>query len=129
MESSGTESLIPEPPLVVLANCFLIAFAADAGISLLHDLLRGVGVPPGLAELRTLVAVSVLVASPIYFVWLALSPRLPKSVFLPPVLFCGWWVFGGFPVSLCIRERDVTNLRLLVDVAPEFEAVAHSANG
>ena len=100
MESSGTESLIREPPLVVLANCFLIAFAADAGISLLHDLLRGVGVPPGLAELRTLVAVSVLVASPIYFVWMALSPRLPKSVFLPPVLFCGWWVVGGFPVSL-----------------------------
>jgi len=96
---------IPESPLLVLANCFLIAFAVDAGVSLLHELLRGVGVPPGLAALRMLVAYAVLAASPVVFVWMALSPRLPKAVFLPPLLFCGWWAFGAFPVPLVAESQ------------------------
>jgi hypothetical protein len=62
--------------------------------------LRGVGVPPGFDELRSLVAYTVLFASPLYFLWMVLSPRLPKAVFLAPLLFCAWWAVGAFPVPL-----------------------------
>lgn len=115
------------------ANFYLFAYAVDAGVSLLHDLLRGVGVPPGIPELRNLIAALVVAASLLLFVWMALSPRWPKRVFLPPVLFVFWWIFGGFPMPLLADSpTELATMGSVIQVgvaAAAFLAVRHRTGG
>ena len=119
--------------VAAFANFYLFAFALDAGVSLLHDLLRGVGVPPGLPELRNAFAAVVIVASLPLFAMLGFSSRLPKRVFLPPLFFVFWWVFGGFPLPLLADSMvEFATMGSVIQVAiaaASILAVRHHTGG
>jgi hypothetical protein len=84
-----------------LGRFFLVVFTADAGLSFLDFALK-TGGSPGLAGLRAGLATLAVAGALWVWVALALSPRLPKRVFLPPVLFCVWWSFGAAPLPLLL---------------------------
>src|SRR5262249_9675835 len=91
--------------LVVFAtNAFLIAFAADAVLSLLAD---GTGMAPdAFLGVRTTVG---LIAS--FFGIVALFavifvPQLPKSVLVPPLVIILWEVFGAPPFAWSFTDRS-----------------------
>lgn len=94
-----------------IGNAFLALFAIDAGLSVLDELLKSAGFE-GLAPLRQVAALTVLVASPALYLLVAASRRLPAAVFLPPIFLGAWLNLGAAPLYLAIR--DPANLALAV---------------
>jgi len=86
--------------LVSGGNAFVLAYAADAAISIADTLLSlGAGVT-ALGPLRNVVAMAVVLAALVGLVVLAATPRLPFSVFGPLVLSALWFLIGAPPLGL-----------------------------
>jgi hypothetical protein len=85
--------------LLVAANSFVVAYALDAAISVLETVVRSGMGPTLLGPLRDFVAHVVVVASFAGLPLLALTPRLPLSVFLPLILSALWFLIGTPPVA------------------------------
>jgi hypothetical protein len=81
-------------------NAFLILFLVDALLSVLDDQLKLWAGAEMLGPLREAVALLVFLAAfPMYWL-LAVTPRLPKSVFLPLTLFFAWITLGAMPLPI-----------------------------
>lgn len=88
----------PFKVILALANGYLVAFAADALLSLFDDSLRFAGVSI-LEGIRNAVASWVVCASYLMAVLLVFIPRLPKLLLLPPVFFALWADLGAPPLG------------------------------
>ena len=85
--------------MIAFGNSWLLAFAVSALVAVLD---AWVGDSQLLAALRGALFGMVFVTSPVLYLAL-LSPQLPKSVFLPPLLFLVFSVCGGMPLPLWVR--------------------------
>jgi hypothetical protein len=84
-------------PLQTLCKTYLLLFAVDAVLTV----LVGLGLTP-LAGLQFSFALLVLLGG--FGIWVALAstPRLPLSVFVPPLLFTLWGNVGAMPLPLWV---------------------------
>jgi len=83
------------------ANCYLVLFWIDAGLSLLDELLKASAIPVQLTPLaatRTFVAYLVIALSLVVFSLLGIDRRLPKRIFLPPTLYAMWCSLALWPL-------------------------------
>jgi len=85
----------------VFANLFLILFLVDGGISIFDELLSLFSLGTALPGLRNFFASVVIVMSVPIYLCLGIDKRLPKRVFLPPILYIFWcaiatWFFPSF---------------------------------
>lgn len=80
-------------PIVVrvVTNVFWLAFLADGLISLIDEAFLGGGASSALYGLRATVATVVVLASLGVALMVSLTPRAPKRVLVPLLLFT-WWV-------------------------------------
>ena len=83
-----------------LANAFLVLFGLDAGLSLADELISISGGAHPLGGPRNFVAGATLLVGMAVYVALGITPRLPKSIFVPTVLFLVWAGLGGLPLTL-----------------------------
>jgi len=91
-----------------LANLYLIAFAGDALLSCADDALRALaGEHPALHMARTFVGLALLLASMLMPLLLLFVPHLPKLVFLPPIAFTLFFLFGTRFVPFSIAWLSV----------------------
>jgi hypothetical protein len=102
--------------VIAFGNSWLLAFALSALAAVLD---AWVGDSLLLAAVRGALFGAVFVTAPVLYLAL-LSPLLPKSVFLPPLLFLVFSVCGGMPLPLWVRFSDldlgVSSLQLVVAV-------------
>lgn len=85
--------------LLAFANFFVVAYALDASVSVAESLIREATGLTWLGPLRNFVAGIVVVTSCVGLPLLALTPRLPISVFLPLFLSALWFMLGAPPVA------------------------------
>jgi hypothetical protein len=98
----------------LIANLYLLAYFADAIISVLDEILKHVFGIEGLSFLRSSVASVVFFSSLIVLVILGIDSRLPKKLFLPLILFLAWCSFYPEPfMSLLGVETANTTLSVL----------------
>ena len=86
-----------------LANGYLVAFTADALLSVADDGLRVAAMGgPALHSLRGTIALAVVLASALMPFLLLFVPQLPKRLFLAPIAFTLFFSFGtsGLPVPV-----------------------------
>ncbi len=95
-----------QPLAPLLANLFVMAFAVDAGLSLIEELVRWTTGSVALIPLRDVVAEMVVVASIPYLLAIALTPRLPAAVLLPLALFGLWLNLGAAPLPIAIDSAQ-----------------------
>ncbi|MDA8429481.1 MAG: hypothetical protein M0T70_09525 [Geobacteraceae bacterium] len=74
----------------IFANLFLILFLADGGFSLVDELVSLLTPLMPFTALRNLLAVVVILLSVPIYLSLGIDRRLPKRIFLPPVVFVLW---------------------------------------
>ncbi len=98
--------------MAVLANVYLVAFAADAGLSLIEELFRAATGSQALLEARIILATMVVLGALIMVAVVLFVPHLPKLVFLPLIAFALWAGVGVPP--LFPAEGDTITLILLV---------------
>ena len=84
----------------MLANVYLMAFALDAGLSILDEIVQGLTGSLVLSATRTAIALGVAVASLVMTMLVVLVPQLPKRAFVPLILFAIWAAFGAPPLDL-----------------------------
>jgi len=92
--------------LTTAANAFVIAYALDAALSSLEEAVRLATGSAHLGPLRNLVAEIVVVAAVLGLPLLALTPKLPPSVFLPLMLSTLWFLIGAPPVASLISGES-----------------------
>jgi len=94
-----------------LANAYLVAFAADATLSVVDDGLRALAMGgPALHSLRGSVALAVVVASALIPFLLLFVPQLPKRLFLAPIVFTLFFSFGSFGLPVPVEWLSVVQL-------------------
>lgn len=71
----------------VFANLFLILFLVDGSFSLMDELVPLISPLIPFTPLRNLLAESVILLAAALYICLGIDTRLPKKVFLPPILF------------------------------------------
>jgi hypothetical protein len=89
-------------PLLVfvtfVANAYLVAFAADAAVSLVDELwFLATGASP-LTEVRNQLALLVVLGSLLMIFVLVFAPQLPKLVFAPLIVAALWFAVGAPPL-------------------------------
>jgi hypothetical protein len=109
--------------MLAIANLYLLVFLADGALSALDELLKLAGVT-SLSALRIPVAVSALLGSLLVYALLALGPRLPKRIFLPPVVFLVWAWLGALPLSAWVDLEDLGLALSLCQVAVGLGSLA-----
>lgn len=87
-----------------MANAFLLAFLADAILSVADEIAHAAGFS-ALTGVRNIVASCVVIASMAMALGLALFPQLPKRILLLPVLFALWCAIGAIPLSVAYSGR------------------------
>ncbi len=106
--------------MAVIANLYLLGFAADAALSVADELFPAAGGSEALSRARFALAVLVLSASFPMLVIILFVPHLPKLVFLPLLAFVIWAGFGAPPADF----GDDGNPALAIAAAQLFLAVA-----
>lgn len=71
----------------VFANLFLILFLADGGFSLVDELVPLLTPLEPFTAFRLFLAANVIVMAAVLYVCLGIDRRLPKKLFLPPIIF------------------------------------------
>lgn len=88
---SLSEAVLRWPVVVrIVTNVFWAAFLADGVVSLLDEIFFGGGVSSALYGARVLTATTVVLASLGVALMVAVTPKAPKRVLVPLVLFT-WW--------------------------------------
>jgi hypothetical protein len=91
-----------------VANLYLVAFAADALVSVADDLwFMAAGASP-LSEVRNTLALYVVIGSLAMIFVVTFVPQLPKLVFVPLIVAALWLALGGPPFTTVTSERTVT---------------------
>ena len=94
-----------------LANAYLIAFAADAVLSVVDDGLRALGLGSvALLSARNFVAFAVVTGSVLVPFLLLFVPQLPKLLFVVPVVFALVCTFGASALPLPVAWLSVVQL-------------------
>jgi hypothetical protein len=93
---------VTRPWLRWLANGFVLAYAADAGLSGLDEALRAATDSTALLGARNALAGLVMWASLAVPLAVALTPRLPAALFLVLALSALWLNFGAAPLPLWV---------------------------
>lgn len=88
-------------------NFFLIAYAVDAGISVLDDLIAVLCGVQILGPFRNPVGIAVFLLSIPVYVSLGIDSRPPKRVLLPLTLLAVWAGFGCLPLPIVFESRAV----------------------
>lgn len=83
----------------LFANGWLYATGLDGALSILDDLLKAYAGTGMLTDLRQVVAMSVINLLPVMFLVLALTPPLPRRIFIPAFLCTIWANYILWPVS------------------------------
>jgi hypothetical protein len=92
------------------ANLYIFMFLADAGLSLIDELLVAATVPvPLLSGGRQAISTAVMVLSLVLYACLGIDRRLPKRVFLPMTLYISWCALWMWPLSGVV-ERETLGL-------------------
>ena len=82
------------------ANLYIVLFLADAGLSLVDELLVAASAQvPFLASGRYAVSSAVIILSIVLYACLGIDRRLPKRVFLPMTLYISWCALAMWPLS------------------------------
>ena len=76
--------------VAALANFYLLIFSADALLSIVEELFRGVTGSDALLGIRGLVALVAVLVSAVMIPVLVFVPHLPKRAFVPLILFALW---------------------------------------
>ncbi len=109
--------------VLLLANGFVLAFAVDAGVSLLDEIVRWATGSFALLPLRSVIAGIVAILCIPCLIALGLSPRLPGSIFLPLAISGLWLNLGAAPLPIWIDSA----LRLAMTACVIQLAVAGAA--
>jgi hypothetical protein len=88
--------------ILSVANCFLLAFAVDAGLSLCEEALRAATGFGGLMGLRNAVASTTGMLGLLCIPLLGLTPRLPVRVLGPAVAGALWLNTGAAPLPFVV---------------------------
>ena len=108
-------------PLLVfftfVANAYLLAFAADAAVSLVDELwFAAAGISP-LTEVRNTLALFVIVFSLLMIFVVTFVPPLPKIVFVPLIAAALWFAVGAPPFVAMTGDRTVSLFLSIVQLA------------
>ena len=106
-----------------LANAYLVAFAADAVLSVVDDWLAMGG--PALHSLRGSVALAVVLASVLMPFLLLFVPQLPKRLFVAPIAFALVFSFGTFGLPVPVEWLSACQLVIAAIVF----GLIHAATG
>ncbi len=105
-----------------LANIFLILFLCAGIVSLLDAVVLLFATSSPLAGMRSILALLVGLAAVPMHLCLGIDKRLPKSIFLPQLLFIFWSIFGLWPLPLIFDRTHymvpATLVQVLLGVAP-----------
>ena len=92
--------------MAIVGFAFLALFTLDGLLSVSDEAMLALAGSEALGSARNLLAWTVVAATPLAAACSALSPRWPARVYLPPILAVGWYVLGGFPVSMWVAPRN-----------------------
>jgi len=81
-----------------IANVYLLAFAADAALSVIDELLLAAGESP-VTMARNLLASAVIAGSLLMVFVVTFVPQLPKILFVPLIACALWMALGAPPFS------------------------------
>ena len=102
--------------MAVGANTYLIAFAADAILSLVEELFRAATGSEVLLGPRVLLATLVVLGSFLMFMIVLFVPHLPKLVLLPLIAFGLWVGFGAPPLFPSVDDAVILILLVVAQV-------------
>jgi hypothetical protein len=88
-------------------NFFLLAYALDAAISTIDDLVFVLAGAHVLGFIRSPLALMVLFLCVVVYLSIGIDSRLPKRVLLPPILLAVWAGFGCVPLPVFFDIRSV----------------------
>ncbi len=89
--------------LLFAANVWLAAYALDAGFSLAESVFRSMTGSTALLAMRQAIAAPAAFTSLLVVPATVLSPRLVRSVILPPALGLLWLSFGAVPLPFFLE--------------------------
>lgn len=101
-----SSSALSTPPLAVFLSVALMVFVADAGLSLAGDSLVLLTGNPLLSIVSGLVALPALLLALAVYVLMALTPRVPKRVFLPLTLFGPVASLASLPLLVYFHQHS-----------------------
>lgn len=113
-------------------NFFLIAYAVDAGLSTVVDLIAVLTGVQLLGSLRNLVGVGVFLLSIAVYVSLGIDSRLPKRALLPLTLLAVWAGVGCLPLPIFFQGHGLLlgiSLFQLLLIGFAFVRVKHITGG
>lgn len=117
--------------LLFLANVFLVAYCADAGLSVIETVFRYFTNSTALYALRELVALTVVAGSVLVLPAMVLSPRLLPTVLAPLALSGLWFALGAAPIRFFVdaptSEIVLIGLQVLFAVWALTRIRSHSA--
>lgn len=88
--------------LAGVANAFLLAYALDAGLSLVEQAVRELTGSVALLDLRNLLALAVVIFAVALLPAVILTPRLAPSVVIPLAASAVWMATGAAPVPMLV---------------------------
>lgn len=108
---------MPGHLLVLLGNAFIVAYALDAGFSLLEEIFRQLTGSQALLSLRNHLAGIVIAGSAPLVIASVLSPRLPPSVIWPLALSALWGGLGAAPLPLLFELPTLGGVLVALQLA------------
>ncbi len=102
--------------MAFLANLYLIGFAADAGLSLVEEILRTTANVEVLIDARNILAFIVFAFSILMLPILLFVPHLPKRVFLPLIFFAIWAGLGSLPFTPMLDDSMMQFILIAVQI-------------
>lgn len=91
-----------------VANAYLLAFAADAAVSLVDEIWFAAAGTTPLTEVRNWLALFVVVYSLLMVFVVAFVPPLPKMVFVPLIVAALWFAVGAPPFVTATGDRSAS---------------------
>lgn len=99
-----------------VANAYLLAFAADAAVSLVDEIWFAAAGTTPLTAIRNWLALVVVVFSLLMAFVVAFVPPLPKLVFVPLIVAALWFAVGAPPLMAATSDRSASLALALVQM-------------
>jgi hypothetical protein len=99
-----------------VANAYLLAFAADAAVSLVDEIWFAAAGTTPLTEVRNWLALVVVAYSLVMAFVVAFVPPLPKLVFVPLIVAALWFAVGAPPLMAATGDRSASFALALVQM-------------
>jgi hypothetical protein len=102
--------------LTFVANAYLVAFGADAAVSLVDEIWFAATGSSPLTEARNSLALFVVLASLVMVFVVTFTPQLPKLVFMPLIAAALWFAVGAPPFVAAMGDHTVSLFLALVQL-------------